>query len=138
MPTNGAGDRGDLARLALKVAEELDRTLHGEAANAGVIDEFRVCLESGAGAPSSARSMFLHNHTTIGAFTRAWQRTYNSRLETIEDLNTRVPEKLREAARLLAQRAGEGDSEKEGMKGDTSQEPVRREPAAGSWRDPHR
>lgn len=116
MPSNGAADRGDLARLALKVAEELDRTLHGEAANAGVIDEFRMCLESGGGAPSPARSMFLHNHRTIGAFTRAWQRAYNTRLETIEDLNARVPEKVHEAARLLARQTGEGDSEKEDMK----------------------
>jgi hypothetical protein len=114
MQPSGAGDRGDLARLALKVAEELDKALHGDATNKLVIAEFAACLKSPGGAPSSTQ--FLHNHRTIGALSRAWQRAYDSPVATVGDLKTRISKKVQETASLLEQPRGAQQAQKEEMK----------------------
>ena len=116
MLSNGATDRQDLGHLALQVAEELDKVLGGEAANRAVIDEFAASLAGGRHAPVPAGSVSLHNHRTVGAFSRAWQRAYNSGVDTVEDLNARVQEKVAEAGQLLAQPVGTDEQKKEAMK----------------------
>ena len=116
MLSNGATNRGDLGRLALKVAEEFDKALGGETTDKSVIDEFVATLSGARPAPSPLRSMFLHNHRTIGAFSRAWQQAYNFRVETVEDLNARVREKVEEAGRLLGQPVGADEHEKEAIR----------------------
>lgn len=115
MLSNGTG-REDLGRLALMVAEEFDKALRGDAPNRAVIDEFATSLAGGRHAPLSTGSVFLHNHRTIGAFGRAWQRTYHSRVETVEDLNARVSEKIEEAGHLLGQPVEADEQEKAAMK----------------------
>lgn len=113
MSSNGATYRGSLATLALKVAEELDKALRGEAPDPAVANQFAASLAGGT--PSPVHSMFLHNHRTIGAFSRAWERAYHSRLETVHELNERIPEKVQEAGQLLVAPRGVDMKKKEEM-----------------------